>query len=123
LKALGHQYLIELYECEAAAIEDLENVSGTLLEAARLAGATIVGSDFHHFDPQGVSGVVIISESHFSVHTWPEHRYAAVDLFTCDEGLRIDDAYHHLISSFGSRRYSMLEILRGKEADLNTPAR
>jgi len=57
-----------------------------MLAAAKESGATILGESFHQFSPQGVSGVIIIAESHLTVHTWPEHGYAGADIFTCAPG-------------------------------------
>jgi S-adenosylmethionine decarboxylase len=90
--SLGKHWLIECYECNPSTINSPERLEEIFLEAAQKSGATIVGSHFHSFDPQGVSGVVVIAESHFSVHTWPEHQYAAVDVFTCGESIDVDRA-------------------------------
>ncbi len=89
---LGEHYIIELYECDHHILDDLQEVTTTMLEAARLAGATIIDERFHKFSPQGVSGVVVIAESHLSIHTWPELGYAALDLFTCSHDMDIDRA-------------------------------
>jgi S-adenosylmethionine decarboxylase len=65
-------------------LDDPEFIDATLQEAALAAGATILHSHFHHFTPNGgVSGVVVLAESHISIHTWPEHDFAAVDIFMC----------------------------------------
>ncbi len=90
--ALGRQLTIEYYECLAGVLLEKEGVEAILLEAARESGATIISSSFHKFEPQGVSGVVIIAESHFTVHAWPEHDYAAVDIFTCGDNINLDKA-------------------------------
>ncbi|MCG3198926.1 MAG: adenosylmethionine decarboxylase [Candidatus Omnitrophica bacterium] len=90
--SLGKHWIIECYECNPHVINSPERLEEIFLEAAQKAGATIVGSHFHSFEPQGVSGVVVIAESHFSVHSWPEHRYAAVDVFTCGESIDVDRA-------------------------------
>jgi len=86
--SLGKHVILECYDCDLEILCDAELLEKIFLEAAEKAGATIMGSNFKKFEPQGVSGVVIIAESHFTVHTWPEYRYAAVDMFTC--GSRID---------------------------------
>jgi S-adenosylmethionine decarboxylase len=83
--ALGKQMTIEYYDCDHDLLLDADKVEAAFLDAARASGATILESSFHTFEPQGVSGVVIIAESHFTVHAWPEHDYAAVDIFTCGE--------------------------------------
>lgn len=89
---LGEHYIIELYDCDKDILDNLEEVTATMLEAARMAGATIIDNRFHKFSPQGVSGVVVIAESHLSIHTWPELGYAALDLFTCSHDLSIEAA-------------------------------
>lgn len=89
---LGEHYIIELYECEEAVLNDMHQVQTALTDAADIAGATIIDQRFHKFSPQGVSGVVVIAESHLSIHTWPELGYAALDLFTCSRDLDIQKA-------------------------------
>lgn len=90
--ALGRQMTVEYYECDSGIITDAPLMEKIFVNAAKAAGATVISSDFHRFDPQGVSGVVVISESHFAVHAWPEYGYAAVDLFTCGECIDFDTA-------------------------------
>lgn len=79
----GRHVLAELTGCPAAVLNDVAKLEASFRDCAERGGATLVSSHFHHFSPQGVSGVVIIAESHVTVHTWPEHGYAAVDVFTC----------------------------------------
>jgi len=88
MKALGIHLLIEFCSCSRPKIDDLAYLEKTLSEAANVAGATVLKTVFQDFNPQGVSGVVVIAESHLTIHTWPEHGYAAVDIFTC--GSRVD---------------------------------
>jgi len=79
----GRHVLAELTGCRAEVLNDVAGLETCFRECAVEGGATLVSSHFHHFSPQGVSGVVVIAESHVTVHTWPEHGYAAVDVFTC----------------------------------------
>jgi S-adenosylmethionine decarboxylase len=102
--ALGRHITIEYYDCAPDVLLDKERVESMLLKAARESGATIISSSFHQFEPQGVSGVVIIAESHFTVHAWPEHNYAAVDIFTCADNIDLDTAIHSIEAQFSSRR-------------------
>jgi S-adenosylmethionine decarboxylase proenzyme len=88
LNALGTHLLIEFYNCDRKALDDEKFITKLFVDAARKAKATVVEQTFHKFNPHGVSGVVVISESHLAVHTWPEYGYAAVDVFTC--GSEID---------------------------------
>lgn len=80
---LGHHLLLELHGCPAALLSEIEPIRQRLEGALDRAGATRLSSHFHQFEPHGVSGVTILAESHATIHTWPEHGYAAVDVFTC----------------------------------------
>jgi S-adenosylmethionine decarboxylase len=113
LDALGRHLLLELRECNKAVLDDLKYLENALVSAAKEAGATVIDKSFHQFAPQGVSGVVLIAESHLSLHTWPEHAYAAVDIFTCGTTVKIEVAADALIKSLGSRDPSVLEVKRG----------
>ena len=81
--AAGTHVLAELNGCPDYLLNNPEELKNTLVGEAKAAGATIVSAHFHHFSPHGVSGVIIISESHITIHTWPEIGYAALDVFTC----------------------------------------
>lgn len=83
MKALGIHLLIELLSCNRQKIDNLDYLERIMCHAAQIAGATVLKTAFQDFNPQGVSGVVVIAESHLTIHTWPEHGYAAVDIFTC----------------------------------------
>jgi S-adenosylmethionine decarboxylase len=113
LNALGRHLLLELFDCAPDAIDSLESVKGALVEAAKRAQATIVDVVFHEFNPFGISGVVVIAESHLSIHTWPEYRYAAVDIFSCGDGLKPDVAASYLVEQFAAERASVVELQRG----------
>jgi S-adenosylmethionine decarboxylase len=84
-----------------------------MVEAARRAQATIVDVVFHEFNPFGISGVVVIAESHLAVHTWPEYGYAAVDVFSCGDTLQPRVAVDYLVEQFGAGRTSVVEVQRG----------
>ena len=83
MKILGRHLLAELVDCDSELLTDSEKLERAMKDAARIAGATVVDSVFHRYNPQGLSGIVVIAESHISIHTWPEYKYAAVDCFTC----------------------------------------
>lgn len=87
---LASHTLLELHGCEAALLNSPDALKQLLMEAVRRGHGTIVTEVFHTFSPHGVSGVVVIAESHVAVHTWPEHGYAAVDIFSC--GAKLDHA-------------------------------
>ncbi|HWP34390.1 MAG TPA: adenosylmethionine decarboxylase [Thermodesulfobacteriota bacterium] len=113
MNALGTHLLLELRDCNPDTIGDLELVKSALVSAATEAKATIVDVSFHQFNPFGISGVVIIAESHLSIHTWPEYGYAAVDIFTCGELLQPEVAAASLIAAFECKSPSMVEMKRG----------
>ncbi|MCX7912347.1 MAG: adenosylmethionine decarboxylase [Dehalococcoidales bacterium] len=113
MNALGRHILLELHDCNKEVLNDPVFLRRVMLDAAVSAGAEILGDSFHHFSPQGVSGVVIIAESHLSIHTWPEYGYAAVDVFTCGVSVDPKKAARVLIEKLGSRNHSMMEVPRG----------
>src|SRR5512138_2525935 len=113
LNALGRHLLLEMFDCDPDAINSLEAVKGALIEAAKRAQATIVDVVFHEFNPFGISGVVVIAESHLSIHTWPEYRYAAVDIFTCGEVIKPEHAVSYIASRFRCKSPSVVEVKRG----------
>lgn len=92
---------------------DLQQITDTMVNAAKEAKATIVDVSFHEFNPFGISGMVVIAESHLSIHTWPEYAYAAVDIFTCGDVIKPEIAAQHLIEKFESRNPSIVEMKRG----------
>lgn len=85
MNTTGRHVLAELHGCDAALLNDKDYIETLMKRAAEAAGATVVGTLFHRFTPQGVSGVVVVEESHLSIHTWPENGYAAADFYTCGE--------------------------------------
>jgi S-adenosylmethionine decarboxylase proenzyme len=89
-----------------------------MMGAATAMGATIVEQVFHHFSPHGVSGVVVIAESHLAIHTWPEYNYAAVDLFTCGSEVDPEIGFHALKKALESDRYEVQKQLRGRREPL-----
>ena len=118
MEALGEHILAEFYECDIEAINDVRIVEESLLEAAAIAKATVIGSSFHLFEPYGVSGVLVISESHFAIHSWPEYAYAAVDIFTCGDTVEPMEAFFYLKRRFGTKNATYRVVQRG---ELNLP--
>lgn len=113
MHTLGTHYLLEISGCPFQNLNDRNYVERTLLEAAETAGATIVTSAFHTFSPHGVSGVVVIAESHLTIHTWPELGYAALDVFTCGDEAMPEKAVKYCIDKFGATMHSYIEVKRG----------
>jgi len=116
----GKHILAEYFECDCTYLDSEQAIREVMLEAASASGATIVGNIFHHFSPQGVTGVVVIAESHLAIHTWPEYRYASVDLFTCGSHLDPWVGFEYLKERLQSRKWMSKEIIRGTlEEDLD----
>ena len=113
MDALGTHLIIELSGCDPRILGDVERIRGALVMAAAEAGATIVGQSFHKFSPGGVTGIVALSESHLSIHTWPEHGYAAADIFTCGAALQPRKAADVLVERLRSSCPEIREVARG----------
>jgi S-adenosylmethionine decarboxylase len=113
LKALGKHLLLELNDCDPKLLNDISFIKEIMLAAAEESGATVLGESFHQFSPQGVSGVIIIAESHLTVHTWPEHGYAGADIFTCGTRVKPEKAAAVLIARLKPRTHSVILMDRG----------
>jgi S-adenosylmethionine decarboxylase proenzyme len=113
-QVLGRHVLVEYWNCDRAVLNRPELLRECLLEGVRRSGATIITDVFHQFSPHGVTGVIVIAESHASIHTWPEHGYAAVDVFSCSEEMAIAEIIELLKKSLGSDSVEIREIERGR---------
>lgn len=113
MEQLGRHILVEFYNCDKEILNDHKLVEKYMKEAAIEAKATIVQSVFHLFNPWGVSGAVVISESHLTIHTWPEYGYAAVDLFTCGDEVNPWDGFDYLEKTLKAGKVETTEIARG----------
>jgi len=111
--ALGRHVLAEMFDCDPSSLDDVDRVRDIMVEAAIKAGAEVREVAFHKFSPQGISGVVVISESHLAVHTWPEFGYAAVDVFTCGDSVDPWDAVNIIAKLFKTKHMSASEMKRG----------
>lgn len=118
---LGRHVLAEFYDCDVEILNSPELVEQHMKASAIHSGATIVQSVFHMFSPHGVSGVVVISESHLAIHTWPEYGYAAVDVFTCGDTVDPQVATDHLAGLLKAGRYESKMVERGKLEDVDGP--
>lgn len=114
MKSLGNHILVEFYGCDPKVLNDVKAIEEAMLKAAIDSGATIVSHDFHEFNPHGVSGVVVIAESHLTIHTWPEYEYAAVDLFTCGDTVDAWKGFVLLRNKLDSGHISTVEMKRGQ---------
>ncbi|MFN4218416.1 MAG: adenosylmethionine decarboxylase [Candidatus Bipolaricaulia bacterium] len=111
-QALGRHLIVEVWDADPRLLDDVKALEQLLLNAARAAKATVVQSVFHRFSPYGVSGVVMIAESHLTIHTWPEYGYAAIDIFTCGSKMDLDAAVAVIRERLGGRMIQ-LEFSRG----------
>ena len=121
MNALGRHILVDLYDCDADLLDDLDYVAQHTERAARAAGATILNATFHPFSPHGVTGVLAIQESHLAIHTWPEYRFAAVDLFTCGEGIDPWKAHKVIKEALKAGHDAAVEMPRGHAGLLDVP--
>jgi S-adenosylmethionine decarboxylase len=110
---IGHHYIVEASGCDPKIIGSVEKVQQILVRAAEIAGAHVWSISFSKFPPAGVSGVVVISESHISTHTWPEMGYAALDIYTCGANTKPDKAVIYAVEEFGAATSHITEITRG----------
>ncbi len=111
---LGMHIIAEFYECSVRRISDNEFILQSISQALEIAQVNIVGKKIHRFKPQGLTGVYLLSQSHFSFHSWPEYRYMAVDMFTCGEAVYPDKAVKYLRKALRSKRYDIKVLKRGK---------
>lgn len=117
MKILGRHLIVEFSECDKTILDDMEIVEKQMNKAVELSGATIVRSVFHRYSPQGVSGVVVIAESHISIHTWPEYGYAAVDFFTCGDTVDPYKAFEYMKEQLNCQNADVKELKRGIPSD------
>ena len=113
MKALGKHLLLELNDCDPKLLNDINFIREIMLAAANESGAAVLGEAFHQFSPQGVSGVILIAESHLSVHTWPEHGYAGADIFTCGTRVKPEKAAEVIIAKLKPGTHSVILMNRG----------
>ena len=113
--ALGQHILVEFYDCSPELLDDVVHTERSMVHAAEEANATIINTSFHHFSPYGVSGVVVIQESHLSIHTWPEYGFASVDIFSCGDTVDPWTAYKSLKESLKAESGSTMELHRGQQ--------
>src|SRR5579872_6972613 len=113
MRALSQHTLLEFYDCDPALLKRSREVKKALCDSVRHGGGTIVKALFHNFSPYGVSGVVVITESHVTIHTWPEHAYAAVDIFSCSKKLDHAAIRNELKQALSAQRVLRRSFRRG----------
>ena len=110
---LGVEHIIDLHGCDPEKLEDFDSVVRHMLNVAEHSGMTVIDTRFHKFSPHGISGVVVISESHFAVHTWPEHHFAAFDFFSCDLSFDVGKVCEEIKKEFGGE-IKLTTVMRGE---------
>lgn len=113
MEHLGRHVILEYYGCSAELLNNPDALAPIFVGAVDAMRANIVSQSFRRFEPHGVSGVIVISESHLTVHTWPEFGYAAIDVFTCGEVVDPWAAHQHLVEHLAPSRTSQMELKRG----------
>ncbi|MEM6994990.1 MAG: adenosylmethionine decarboxylase [Myxococcota bacterium] len=119
----GSHCVLELYECPPEILNDLDRISEALAEAAKVAKSTLLSQTAHRFEPQGVTALGLLAESHISVHTWPELGYAAADVFTCGEHCLPEAACKSLVAALQAGRHELTRIERGEAVRQPRPQR
>ncbi|MBS4173783.1 adenosylmethionine decarboxylase [Bacillus sp. FJAT-49736] len=112
METMGRHVISELWGCDFEKLNNMEFIERTFVDAALKSGAEIREVAFHKFAPQGVSGVVIISESHLTIHSFPEHGYASIDVYTCGN-LDPNIAANYIAESLGAETRETIELPRG----------
>lgn len=111
MNALGRHFLIELWDAQNLDRADVGEEA--LVETVRATGGTLLDTRFIPFPNGGYSGVCVIAESHVTIHTWPEHGYAAVDMFTCGPTMDFDAGLDTLRKFFSPSQMQVVEVKRG----------
>ncbi len=120
MKSLGRHLLVEYYNCDPKILSDIGLIEDIFVGAAKHSKAHIVDVVFHTFNPHGISGVVVIAESHLAIHTWPEHCFASVDIYTCGNVVNPWSAYKYILKALKAKHSTAMEMKRGV---LNTRSR
>ena len=118
---LNHQskhLLLELYRCDHEKVNDESFLRCTLTRAAKLANATVLNLISNKFEPQGVTAIALLAESHISIHTWPESNYSAIDIFTCGQNMMPELASQYLIEALKAEEHFLRVIERNPPSDV-----
>ncbi|MEM1209066.1 MAG: adenosylmethionine decarboxylase [Planctomycetota bacterium] len=122
LPPVGKHCLVELHGCDPALLDDLDHVRRTLADAAQHGMSTLLNVTCHRFEPQGVTALALLAESHLSIHTWPEHGYAAVDAFTCGTTADPVRCCRYIGEALGATRVEVRTIARGVDLPASADA-
>ncbi len=115
---IGKHCILEAYGCNQKKLDDEGFIRTMLIAASQNAGATLLNMITHKFSPLGVTGLALLSESHISIHTWPESGYAAIDVFTCGNKTNPEKACKLMAKELSSTKYSLKTISRETKINL-----
>ena len=116
-------FLLELYRCDYEKLNDESFLRCTLNNAAKLANATVLNLISNKFEPQGVTAIALLAESHLSIHTWPEAHYSAVDIFTCGQNMKPDLSCKFLIEALLAEEHFLRIITRNPPLTVHNKVR
>lgn len=111
---MASQLFVDLYDCDKDVINNMDRIKSIAKESIKIIGAEIVEECAHQFQPIGITYIAVITTSHFSIHTWPEYGYAAVDIFSCDDEVP-EKIEAKLVEAFGAKRYKSKSFKRDIE--------
>lgn len=117
MSEVGMHIIIDLFGCNSSLADDINYIKDTLYKLVEILPAKVCKDVFHKFKPLGVSGAIIISSSHLTVHTWPEHNYIGVDIFTCSGECDYRAVVDFLCKQFGSTNYILKKLKRGDQSE------
>ena len=110
---LGHHWIVDLHGCPAGVLDDHDLIRNRLKETTERFGLSLLKIVSNKFEPQGVTAVGLLAESHMSIHTWPEHGYAAVDIFTCGADQTLEAACRFIADSLQAKEVTVMRLSRG----------
>jgi len=110
---LGYHWIVDLHGCPSDLLDDHELIRSRLKETTDRFGLTLLNIVSNQFEPQGVTAIGLLAESHMSIHTWPEHGYAAIDIFTCGSEARLKSACRFIADALQAQSCSVLRLRRG----------
>ncbi len=110
----GIHCILEISGCPFDLLDNEIYVKDTIEHASQTSMSTLLSLTSHKFEPQGVTALGLLAESHISIHTWPEQGYAAVDIFTCGETANPEKACKYIVKSFQAKKHTLLVVPRGK---------
>ncbi len=116
-------FLLELYGCDYEKLNDESFLRCILSNAAKLANSTVLNLISNKFEPQGVTAIALLAESHLSIHTWPESYYSAVDIFTCGQNMKPERASKYLIEALMAKEHLLRIINRNPPSTVHNQIR